>query len=89
MRKIAVSISFTVTMLTPTIALAYVGPGAGLSLLGALWALVAAIGTALIFIVVWPVRKALRRRRAMHGRDAADAGPKDTVSDGHPVKKNR
>lgn len=48
----------------PAGAFAYVGPGAGLSLLGALWALVAALGMALLFVVAWPVRKMLRRKRA-------------------------
>jgi len=47
----------------PSLAAAYVGPGAGLSLLGALWALLIALGTALAFIVAWPLRKMLRRRR--------------------------
>lgn len=50
------------TTLLPTTAFAYVGPGAGLSLLGALWALVAAIAMALFFVLAWPVRKMLRRR---------------------------
>ena len=41
---------------------AYVGPGAGLSLLGALWALIAAIAAVVAFIVLWPFRKAMQRR---------------------------
>ncbi len=49
--------------LLPTAAFAYVGPGAGLSLLGALWALLVAVGLAVAFIVAWPVRRMLRRRR--------------------------
>lgn len=52
----------TATLL-PTAALAYVGPGAGLSLIGALWGLVVAVVLALAFIVAWPVRRMLRRRR--------------------------
>lgn len=52
------------TLTLPGLAAAYVGPGAGLSLLGALWALLIALGTALAFIVAWPLRKMLRRRRA-------------------------
>lgn len=43
---------------------AYVGPGAGLSLLSALWALVAAIAAAVAFIVLWPIRKAMKRKAA-------------------------
>lgn len=57
----------------PTAAFAYVGPGAGLGLLGALWALVVAIGTALVFVLAWPIRNMLRRRRA--DRAAASREP--------------
>jgi len=48
-----------------TPALAYVGPGAGLSLLGALWGVVVAILAALAFVVIWPVRQMIRRRHAL------------------------
>lgn len=53
-----------VAALLPAVAFAYVGPGAGLSLLGALWALIAAVGAAIVFVIAWPVRKLLHRRRA-------------------------
>jgi membrane protein implicated in regulation of membrane protease activity len=45
-------------------AAAYVGPGAGLSLVGAFWGLLVAIFASLAFIVVWPVRRLLRRGRS-------------------------
>ena len=45
-------------------AAAYVGPGAGLSLVGAFWGLLVAIFAAVAFIVVWPVRRLLRRGRS-------------------------
>ena len=44
-------------------ALAYIGPGAGLSLLGALWAVVLAVCAALLFLLLWPLRRLLRQRR--------------------------
>jgi len=44
-------------------AAAYIGPGAGLSLLGALWGVLAAIFVALLFLAAWPVRRLLRRTR--------------------------
>ena len=49
---------------------AYVGPGAGLSLLGALWGIVAAVVVALSFIVIWPVRRMIARRNG-RARSAA------------------
>jgi cytosine/uracil/thiamine/allantoin permease len=45
-------------------AAAYVGPGAGLSLLGAFWGLLLAVGAALGFVILWPLRRLFRRRRA-------------------------
>lgn len=44
-------------------AIAYVGPGAGLSLIGALWAVVVAVAAALFFVVAWPIRRMLKRRK--------------------------
>jgi hypothetical protein len=55
---------------------AYVGPGAGLSLIGALWGLVVAVGAAVGFVVLWPLRRALRARRA--ARPAARAPEHET-----------
>lgn len=53
-------------------AAAYVGPGAGLSLVGALWALIAALFAAISFVLLWPIRRALRRRRAQQLQEAAE-----------------
>jgi membrane protein implicated in regulation of membrane protease activity len=55
-------------------ALAYVGPGAGLSLLGALWGLLIAVLAALVFVVLWPIRR-YRRRRRRSAAAQADRGP--------------
>ena len=43
--------------------LAYIGPGAGLGLLGALIGLVLAVGSALGFVILWPLRALLRKRK--------------------------
>jgi hypothetical protein len=45
-------------------ALGYVGPGAGLTLLSALWGLLLAVGVAVGFVVLWPIRRWRRRRQA-------------------------
>lgn len=64
MERLSLRLSCCGLLLVSANALAYVGPGAGLSLLGALWALLVAVAMALAFIVAWPVRRLLRRRRA-------------------------
>tara|TARA_R110000823_G_scaffold31043_3_gene88717 strand:- start:392 stop:700 length:309 start_codon:yes stop_codon:yes gene_type:complete len=51
-------------LLTAFPAHAYVGPGAGLSLLSALWAVLAAILVAVGFVLMWPIRKMMRKRKA-------------------------
>jgi membrane protein implicated in regulation of membrane protease activity len=45
------------------VAQAYVGPGAGISLLGALWALIAVIGSAILYVILWPWRRLMKRRK--------------------------
>jgi membrane protein implicated in regulation of membrane protease activity len=42
---------------------AYVGPGAGLTLLGTLWGVLIAVLAALSFLVLWPLRRFVRQRR--------------------------
>jgi hypothetical protein len=44
--------------------LAYIGPGAGMGLIMALVGLVAAVGAALLSVVLWPIRNMLKRRGA-------------------------
>ncbi|HEY1075906.1 MAG TPA: hypothetical protein VGE51_04395 [Fontimonas sp.] len=51
---------------------AYVGPGAGLSLLGSLWAVVVAVFAALFFVVMWPLRRMMKRRQAARGDAASE-----------------
>ena len=50
-------------LLTAFPAHAYVGPGPGLSLLSALWAVLAAILVAVGFVLMWPIRKMMRKRK--------------------------
>lgn len=54
-------------------AAAYIGPGAGLSLLGAFWGLLIAIAAALGFVILWPIRRLFRRNRTEHPVQAAAA----------------
>lgn len=46
-------------------AAAYVGPGAGLSVIGALIGVLLAVGAAAVFVIGWPIRRMMRRRRQL------------------------
>lgn len=60
----------------PGIAHAYVGPGAGLSLVAAFWAILVAVGTIVVFTLMWPIRRMMRRKAA--SRPAArEEAPQD------------
>jgi hypothetical protein len=66
-------IALAAILLLPDTAAAYVGPGAGLTMIGALWAVILALFAALFFVVAWPVRRMLRARH----RNAAPRRPDD------------
>ena len=42
---------------------AYVGPGAGISFIGALWAVISAILLAIGGFLIWPIRAFLKKRK--------------------------
>jgi hypothetical protein len=45
-------------------ALAYIGPGAGISVLGSLLSILATIFVAIGAVLFWPLRKLMKRRKA-------------------------
>ena len=55
-------------------AAAYIGPGAGITMLGALWGVIVAVALALGAVLFWPIRILLRKRRK------AAAGPASVVA---------
>jgi membrane-bound ClpP family serine protease len=62
-----------IPLLTAMPAQAYVGPGAGLSLLSALWAVIAAVAVAIGFVLMWPIRKMIRNKRRKNAATSTTA----------------
>lgn len=60
-------------------AVAYVGPGAGLGVLGAMLAIVAAVLATVVGLILWPLRMVMRRRR----RNAAATAQVSDASSSH------
>ena len=56
----------------PDAALAYVGPGAGLTAIGTVLALLGAVGLALVGFVWYPVKRLLRRPAVRGPEDEAE-----------------
>jgi hypothetical protein len=75
-RAAVLALGTSVAALAATPAFAYVGPGAGLTLLGALWGLILAVVVSVGFILLWPLRRLMRRhRQASNDQHAVDDDP--------------
>lgn len=72
-----------------TPALAYIGPGAGLSLLGALWGVLAAVLASLLFLLIWPLRRLLRRRHGNVARTAQQTSRQGETPQGSATAPRR
>jgi len=53
-------------------AMAYIGPGSGISLLGGLWGVLVAIVLAIGAVLIWPIRYMFRRLRRKRGGAVPD-----------------
>jgi hypothetical protein len=60
-----------------TPALAYIGPGAGLGAIGAVIGLLGALLLAIGVVVVWPIRRMMRKARAGNLQNQSPAQPED------------
>lgn len=56
-------------------AFAYIGPGAGVSFLGSVWAVLVGIVLAVAAILIWPIRYMFRRIRRRLDRSTDSAPP--------------
>ncbi len=60
----------------PTAALAYTGPGAGLSAIGSLIALIAAVGFMIVGFVWYPIKRLIKSVKKAPASAAAETGSK-------------
>ncbi len=65
-------------MMGPPISFAYVGPGAGITAIGALWALIATVVITLGGLLLWPVRALMKRKKGAAAQ-TEEASPGKTV----------
>ena len=57
------TIMFCIAWLTPKVAHAYIGPGAGISAIGSLLALIAVVVLAVVGFIWYPVKRLMKSRR--------------------------
>jgi len=75
-RSVILAFTLAVLAVSPAPAHAYIGPGGGLSALGALLALLAAVSLAVMGFLWYPIKRMMRRRRAQPSADRkGDSGP--------------
>lgn len=65
------AVALAAGLLTPSLAWAYVGPGAGLTVIGSLVAVAAAVLIALVGLVLFPVRLLMKKMRAAKAAQSA------------------
>lgn len=67
--------AFAVGSAVPQVALAYIGPGAGLSAIGTLIGLVGAIVLAIVGFVWYPVKRLMKARKKAKAQSVSEAEP--------------
>ena len=65
-------------LIYPAVSFAYVGPGAGITALGALWALIATVVITLVGLLIWPIRALMKRKKGAAAQ-TEEASPGETV----------
>jgi hypothetical protein len=66
-RRLAAAVTALGLAVHAPAAFAYVGPGAGLGMIASLFAILLAVVATIVGVVLWPIRKLMRRRKAAGG----------------------
>jgi hypothetical protein len=78
-----------IVLLQPLTAMAYIGPGAGLSAIGAALALVGAILLGIVGFLWYPIKRLMKRRKAVQGEDGADQAPNKPLNREQPEESGQ
>jgi hypothetical protein len=78
-RAVAFCLATIYFAIIPASALAYVGPGAGLSIIGSVLALFAAIIVAIFGFLFFPIRRMMRKRKQRAALKASKNSPDDSA----------
>jgi len=73
MRSATVLMALFLVAMSPIAATAYVGPGAGITLIGALWAVIVAFVFMIGGLLLWPLRALLRWRKSSRAKGAVES----------------
>lgn len=79
--RLVIGVSLLLALVDPVFA--YIGPGAGIPVIGSLFGLIATIFVAIGAILFWPIRKVLKRRkkRAQEQNAQAEQAPAQQSSE--------
>jgi len=83
-RQIYIGFLTVLALLLTGTAVAYVGPGAGISVLGALWGLIIGVVMAVGIILFWPIRMMIRKIKANKGDQATTSNTTASEPDADP-----
>jgi hypothetical protein len=86
LRTLFLPTSFLILMALAPTAFAYIGPGAGISVISSLAGLLATIFLAFAAILLWPFRRAWKKMRARKELVGSDHGDLDAELEQQPVE---
>lgn len=67
------AIALALSFMIPSLSLAYVGPGSGITVLGALWAVIAAVFMAIAGVFIWPIRRMMQKKKISKSKESQSA----------------
>ena len=84
------TLTLMMLLILPQAALAYVGPGSGLSAIGALLALVAGIIVALFGFLWYPLKRMFKKKQSteLDGEEGATLTPSDQLKSTDPSEQD-